>query len=124
VRRFVEQYAREYGFSAEVVDQMCLVVDEACSNVMRHAYGEENAGPIDILVDWDEDKFLIIIRDEGASFDFEKYQKPDLERSIKRRRAGGFGVHIMKRLMDSVEYVRRGRFNEVVLVKLRESETE
>ena len=119
VRRFVEGHARACGFSSDVIDQLSLAVDEACTNIIRHAYGESNSGPVDIKVDIDPERFTVTIRDEGNSIDLEKYAEPDLNKSIRDRRGGGFGVHIMRKLMDLVEYENHGKFNEVHLVKFR-----
>ena len=71
VRAFVEKHARDYGFSADVVDQMSLAVDEACTNVIRHAYRGRKAGPVDIRIIEEADRFIVTIRDEGDSFDVE-----------------------------------------------------
>ena len=119
VRRFVEGHARACGFSSDVIDQLSLAVDEACTNVIRHAYSGSKSGPVDISVEVDPERFTITIRDEGKSIDLEEYAEPDLAEAIESRRGGGFGVHIMRRLMDLVEYEKHGKFNEVHLVKFR-----
>lgn len=119
VRRFVEGHARACGFSSDVIDQLSLAVDEACTNIIRHAYSGSKSGPIDITVDVDAERFTVTIRDEGDSIDLENYSEPDLNKSIRDRRGGGFGVHIMRKLMDLVEYEKHGEFNEVHLVKFR-----
>lgn len=119
VRRFVEGHARSCGFSSDVIDQLSLAVDEACTNVIRHAYSGSRSGPVDISVDIDAERFTVTIRDEGKSIDLERYSEPDLNKAIRDRQGGGFGVHIMRRLMDLVEYEKHGKFNEVHLVKFR-----
>ena len=119
VRHFIEGHARACGFSSDVIDQLSLAVDEACTNIIRHAYSGSKSGPVDITVDVDAERFTVTIRDEGNSIDLEKYSEPDLNKSIQDRRGGGFGVHIMRKLMDLVEYEEHGEFNEVHLVKFR-----
>jgi serine/threonine-protein kinase RsbW len=123
VREFVEKHAKDCGFSADVVDQMSLAVDEACTNVIRHAYRGSEAGPVDIRIVVDSNRFTVTIRDQGDSVDFDHYKRPNLAESIRARRGGGFGVDIMRRLMDLVEYERRGRFNEVHLTKFRDGDS-
>lgn len=119
VRHFVEGHARACGFSSDVVDQLSLAVDEACTNIIRHAYGGSKAGPVDITIDVDPERFTVTIRDEGKSINLGEYIEPDLSKSIEDRKGGGFGVHIMRKLMDLVEYEKHGAFNEVHLVKFR-----
>src|SRR5690625_6482843 len=59
----------------------------------------------------------MLIRDDGEAFDPEKYATPNLIQMAEKRLDGGFGIHLMRSLMDRVEYRRRGRFNEVALTK-------
>lgn len=119
VRRFVEQHAQEAAFSEEDVARFKLAVDEACTNVIEHAYGEEEHHEIDVAVIIDSDRLTISIRDEGRAFDRTRYSPPDIFEYVKRRRGGGLGVHLMHQLMDQVEYQSHGGANEVRLTKYR-----
>lgn len=119
VRQFVESHAWDAEFSENVVEQLKMAVDEACANVIEHAYKGESEHPIDIAVIVKPDKFTVRIRDEGEGFNPQAYNEPDLMRMARTRRAGGFGVHIMRRLMDHVEYRKRGTMNECRLTKYR-----
>lgn len=117
VRRFVERYAREARLSDDVVDQFRLAVDEACTNVIEHAYAGDESREIAVSVSVTPARFTVVIRDQGLAFEPQKYQSPDLMDLVQQRRDGGFGVHLMRRLMDRVEYRRRGEYNEVALTK-------
>lgn len=117
VRRFVERYAREAKLQDDVVDQFKLAVDEACTNVIEHAYCGDASCEIAVAVTITDARFTVVIRDDGRSFEPQSYQSPDLINLVQQRRDGGFGVHLMRRLMDRVEYRKRGRFNEVALTK-------
>jgi serine/threonine-protein kinase RsbW len=119
VRRFVAEHAEQTGFSQDVIEQIRLAVDEACSNVIRHAYADNEEGPVNIEVEIDPKRFVISIQDEGTTFDPKQYDMPNLEQSIQARRGGGFGILIMRELMDQVEYHSDGTKNEVRLTKLR-----
>jgi serine/threonine-protein kinase RsbW len=119
VRRFVADRAVEAHLDGRTVEQIKLAVDEACANVVKHAYAGDDAATFDVLVDVDADAFAVRIRDTGVSFDREAYQQPDLARSIRARKRGGLGVHLMRRLMDRVEYRSADGGNEVRLVKYR-----
>lgn len=120
-RRFVEKHARECGLPEDVVDRFRLAVDEACTNVIEHAYFGDASKEIGITITATPDRFTVVIRDEGQSFQPQKYQSPNLVDLVHQRRDGGFGVHLMRRLMDRVEYRRRGAYNEVALTKYVEA---
>lgn len=119
VRRFVETYAREAKFGDKTVEDFKIAVDEACTNIIKHAYDGDSTQKIDLAVIVDEKRFTVRIRDEGRAFKAQTYTEPDIFRLAESRRAGGFGVHIMRQLMDQVEYHTRGSVNEVKLTKYR-----
>ncbi|HEX7069176.1 MAG TPA: ATP-binding protein [Rhodothermales bacterium] len=122
VRRFVEDHAREARLSPAAVEECKLAADEACTNVMKHAYGCDSAKKIEVAVIVDRDRFTVRIRDEGLPFRAELYREPDVARALKQRRRGGLGVHIMRSMMDEVTYHKHGRVNEVHLTKYRNGE--
>lgn len=119
VRRFVETHARKAKLGDDTIENLKIAVDEACTNVIKHAYRGDGNQQIDLAVIVEDDRFTIRIRDVGHSFEPDAYTEPDIFRLAQNRRSGGFGVHIMRRLMDQVEYSTRGRVNEVRMTKFR-----
>ncbi|MDA1029350.1 MAG: ATP-binding protein [Bacteroidetes bacterium] len=119
VREFVTTHATNAGFSENAVEQMKMAVDEACTNVIEHSYQGKSGQPIDISISSYPDKLMVTIRDKGLKFDREAYKEPDLLLYAKSKKSGGFGVHIMRKLMDSVEYKNAGGFNECCMTKNR-----
>lgn len=118
VRKFVEAHAQAKGFKRETIEEMKLAVDEACANVINHAYAGNEQGQVELQIDVENGAFTIIIRDQGQSFDEQRYTAPDLGRSVRSRKGGGYGVFIMRHLMDNVSYRKHGAINEVHLMKL------
>lgn len=116
VRRFVAEHAAEAGLDEMKVAQLKMAVDEACTNVIEHAYEGENEQPIEIAVIAGRKKLTIRIRDHGRTFDQRAYREPDLADYAKKRKSGGLGVHIMHKLMDEVAYRSTGRYNECRLI--------
>ena len=119
VRRFVEVHAQQAHLPAGAVEDVRIAVDEACSNIIKHAYGETGEQPIDIAVIVAPNRFTVRIRDRGRPFDPTRYEEPDVVKLARRRRGGGLGVYLMRQLMDQVEYRTRGNTNEVRLTKYR-----
>ncbi len=119
VRRFVVTHARQADFRAEEVEQFKIAVDEACTNVIEHAYGGHDGFEVDITIIVENDRFIVRIRDEGQPFDPSHYREPNLLEIAKHRKAGGLGVHIIRSLMDHVEYRTRGQVNEIRMTKFR-----
>ena len=119
MRRFVVLHAQEADFPEDAVEQFKIAVDEACTNVIEHAYGGQSNHEVDIAIIIDADRFTVRIRDEGTPFDQTKYREPDLYDIASKRKKGGLGVHIIRRLMDRVEYRTRGQINEIRMTKYR-----
>lgn len=118
VRRFVTDAARAAGLAPEAVDAVCLAVDEACTNAIKHAYRDRDDGAVSIKTSVKDNRFTVIISHTGAPFDRSQYHPPtQLVEHARRRHRGGFGITLMSRLMDNVEFRRRGNVSEVKLVK-------
>ena len=121
VRNLVVMHAQEADFPEDTVEQFKIAVDEACTNVIEHAYGGQTGHEVDIAIIIDADRFTVRIRDEGQPFDQSHYHEPNLLKLTKLGKAGGLGVHIIRRLMDRVEYRTRGQINEIRMTKYRNS---
>lgn len=121
VREFVTTHASAAAFSDAAVEELKIAVDEACTNVIEHAYDNNSKHFVDIDVIVDPDSFSVRIRDEGRPFDLKAYREPDLKEFARDRKSGGFGVHIMRKLMDNVSFTSRDGTNECLLVKYRHS---
>jgi serine/threonine-protein kinase RsbW len=118
VRDFVSDAARQFGFSEEEIANIVLAVDEACTNIIKHAYQYAPDKEIDIAILRNDGAFEVRIKDSGKTFDPDALKAPDLKRNLSHHRRGGLGVYLMKKLMDKVEYnFEAGHTNEVSLVK-------
>lgn len=121
IREFINSIATKAGFNEEGADQIELAVDEACTNVIKHAYKFDTKRMLDISVFIDKEKMEIIISDKGSGFDPSKLQIPDLEKYVHESKMGGLGIHLMKTLMDEVNYsFNPGKRNQVSLIKYLE----
>lgn len=120
IREFVSRVARKVGFPEEDANKIELAVDEACTNVIEHAYSGDAKKIIDIViqVDYPGQKMSVIITDQGRGFDPSKLRAPDMKRYMQEMRVGGLGVYLMQSLMDEINFeLKPGSKNQVKLVK-------
>lgn len=118
VREFVSGAAREFGFQDEDVSKIALAVDEACTNIIKHAYKFDPTKHISVSIRHRNGAFVIVIVDTGKAFDPQGVRTPDMQEYLTHYRRGGLGVHLMRSLMDKVEYdISPGKQNEVRLTK-------
>jgi serine/threonine-protein kinase RsbW len=118
IRNFVSGIAKKVGFDSEESNKIELAVDEACTNVIEHAYQHDESKDIDIAIKIDYHKFAVVVTDRGKSFKMQEVELPDMESYLAEIRVGGLGIYLMKTLMDEVDYlVKPGVKNEVRMVK-------
>lgn len=117
IRSFTRSSALDYGFNEEIIDKIILAVDEACTNVIKHAYKYSPEGDIIINIKASDNKFTIAITDYGKDFDPSLVPDPDIKKYYQQHKVGGLGIYLMKKLMDEVNYNNTAKKNQVVLVK-------
>jgi serine/threonine-protein kinase RsbW len=95
-----------------------MAVDEACSNVMEHAYGLDSTKEVSIRAMVDDRALRIVVVDNGKGFDPSAVEQKKLEDLISAKRTGGLGMRLMKSFMDEVHYAMiPGVKNELTMVK-------
>jgi serine/threonine-protein kinase RsbW len=118
VRNFIFEAALRFGFDEEAAGKIMLAVDEACTNVIKHSYEFSTTKGIDLEILAHDTRFEVVIVHKGKPFDPESVKTPDMKKYFSQFRRGGLGMHLMRSLMDKVEYKSLpGSRNEVHLVK-------
>ena len=118
IRDFVSTAAIDAGVQTDAVENIILAVDEACTNIIKHAYQSFPDGELIIKTKSTLSRFVVSITDYGKSFEPEIIPEPDLQKYYRQKRVGGLGMYLMKTLMDDVKYVSvPGKYNEVLLSK-------
>ncbi|UCD98795.1 MAG: ATP-binding protein [Chloroflexota bacterium] len=104
IRKFVFQAATDAGFDDKEIYAVELAVDEACANIIEHAYGGEGKGDIECTCNDLNGGLEIILRDEGRPFDPELVDHPDFSVSIENIKPRGAGLFLIRNMMDDVEF--------------------
>ena len=90
----------EAGFPKKEARKVVLAVDEACSNIIRHAYSGDPTKTITLSVEDDAERFVVRLRDYGRKVEREKV----VPRELKDIRPGGLGTHFINLAFESVNY--------------------
>ena len=118
IRDFISSKAANAGIKNEEIENIMLAVDEACTNIIKHAYHSDPDGKIIVKVEYNSTNFKVIIEDYGITFNPDNVPVPDLRKYHKDKKVGGLGMYLMKALMDEVKYVSvPGKCNRVILSK-------
>jgi serine/threonine-protein kinase RsbW len=118
IREFVTTVGKQARMSDDDVSKLELAVDEACANVIEHAYGHDITREVDVRAVFDEDEVRISVIDSGRGFDPAKVDEETVEQLVAKRKSGGLGFRLIKTLMDDVSYeIVPGQKNELHMTK-------
>lgn len=103
VRSFINEAGHTLNIDADTLGDLCLVVDEAVTNIIVHGY-DDQPGPIEIHVSAEQVDLVIQIRDQAAAFNDSDVEAPHLDEALSERAYGGMGVYLIRSLTDEHEF--------------------
>ncbi|NLE04957.1 MAG: ATP-binding protein [Crenarchaeota archaeon] len=120
IGEFISKTMRGFGVkeNKDIFDVQ-LSVDEACTNIIEHAYTGIENGKIWIKCKISESKkeFTVKIIDTGKAFNPNSIQTPDTKAELEDRKAGGLGIFFMKQKMQSIKYAFEEKQNIITMKK-------
>ncbi|MBI2794132.1 MAG: ATP-binding protein [Ignavibacteria bacterium] len=122
VRTFIRKQIAQLGFSEFEENNIVLAVDEACANLIQHAYYNQRDAFIDLRVIIEPGAVKVEISDNAAPFNPSDAQLPDMRQYFAEHRHHGLGILLMTRVMDEIDYQPAGSgstLNTLILTKRR-----
>jgi anti-sigma regulatory factor (Ser/Thr protein kinase) len=117
---WVEECCAQCGVDGETPFKFALALEEAVANVINHAFAGTSTPPrIAVELAIDGDRVAAEVTDNGRPFDPTAAPEPDRAAPLKDRDVGGLGIHLIRRMMDRVDYRRAGNENRLRLEKAR-----
>ena len=120
IQRFQDefaQFAAAKDMETTTIRELHVVFDELLSNIVRHAYLDEENHEIEVEIDDSSKSLKITIEDDGIPFNPLEADKPDTSSPLEERPIGGLGIHLVLNMVDELTYKRDGDRNVVVLTK-------
>ena len=115
--QFVDEICEAVGLDAATTMKMNLAIEEAVVNVMRYAYLQDTIGDINIEAQANDVRLKFVITDTGMPFDPTAMKEVDTSLSLEERSIGGLGIHLVRQIMDSINYERVNGTNVLTLRK-------
>ena len=114
-RDAIREAAEGCGCSTKSAADIVLAIDEACQNIIRHAYQGDSDNVIEIEIEHRGDRLVFSLADQAPAID-PSLIKP---RNLDDIRPGGLGTHFILRVMDKVEFLKpaSGRGNLLRMVR-------
>jgi serine/threonine-protein kinase RsbW len=117
-RGFITECCARYGIPNDIVLDLKLAVDEACTNVITHGYKGMDPGSIILSFRIELDRILVQITDFGHVFEPVEAPKPDVEAALEDRELGGLGLYLIYQTMDNIDYQSSEDGNTLIFTKL------
>jgi len=114
---FVDSVCQGINLSSKLTLQVRLAVEETVVNVMDYAYPKGSKGTVTIEAQADDERLKFTIIDSGKPFDPTAHPEVDITKPGDERTVGGLGIHLIRRMVDSINYNRIDGENVLTLRK-------
>ena len=122
LNQLVTEFAEHHGLPSELVFRVTLVLEEIITNVISYGYEDEMEHEISVRLSWEDPDMKIEVEDDSRPFNPLEAPPPDMVKPLAERPVGGLGIHLVREMMDKLEYRRENDKNLLVL-KTRVRET-
>ena len=111
----VESFGASAGLSAALLFRVLLALDEVVTNIVRHAFHDDDVHEITITIAADAGVVTVVVTDGGRPFDPHTVPPADLHAPLEHRPIGGLGVHLVRSLAQDMAYQRTDDRNVLTL---------
>ena len=113
---FLDEALSSVNGAADAVSApLHVIVDEVCSNIVRHSGTSGFA--VDIAIEDDPGEVRVTFTDDGVAYDPLLHADPDTTLPVDKRPIGGLGIMMVKKMADEVSYRRVNGRNRLLVVK-------
>jgi len=115
----VEAFGEKHGLPMKVIFHLNLVLDELVTNIISYGYTDFDEHPINVRVGIEDDVITIRIEDDAEPFNILEAPEPEFDVPLEERvrPVGGMGVHLVKNMVNHIDYKREDGKNVLVLTK-------
>jgi serine/threonine-protein kinase RsbW len=104
ISNFITEHAVACGLDEKATYAVQLAVDEACSNIIEHAYGGEGIGDIECTCNILDDGLEVVLHDKGKAFNPNNIKEIEVGVPLEELGSRGAGIFLMNKLMDEVHF--------------------
>ncbi len=117
VAEAVSAWCQGNAVSAMAEYQVNVALDEIISNVIRHGWKDSGEHQLHVRISRVEDELRVEVEDDAAPFNPLEVPAPDITKPLEERPVGGLGIHLVRQLMDGLEYRRLDGKNLLIMKK-------
>ncbi len=116
---WVDEFATTLDLGEPMRGELQVALEEVVSNVIKHGYRDGGAHTFTVTLSADADFVTAVVTDDAPAFDPLARAEVDIAQPLEDRPIGGLGIHLVRHLMDTVDYERRGAENVLTLRRRR-----
>ena len=120
----VEEFCERNEMPMKLAFNLNLALDEMITNTVSYGYEDRAKHTIEVRIMREGDTFTVELEDDGLPYNPLEAPEPDLDAEIDDRPIGGLGVHLVRTIMDTVNYRREGDRNLLIMSKSGRDEDE
>lgn len=117
VSHVVEAFGEDNRVPSKAIVQLNLALDEVLTNVISYGYTDTAEHEIVVRLRADGAQVMVEIEDDGREFNPLEAAAPDLDAPAAERSIGGLGIHLVRKVIDQLEYRREQGKNLLVMKK-------
>ncbi|HSF59020.1 MAG TPA: SpoIIE family protein phosphatase [Candidatus Binatia bacterium] len=117
VNQTLAAFARRRGLAAKVVHDLNLALEEILINIISYGYTDKRDHEITVRLRTEPGEVGIDVEDDGQPFNPLEVPEPDTTTPLEERKVGGLGIHLVRKLMDGLEYKRLNDRNLLTIKK-------
>lgn len=117
VMQRLEELAEQWHLDNRILFDISLTLDELLTNIISYGYQDDRAHQIRIGIELKAGQIIIVLQDDGSEFNPLSAKSPDFRAGLKEKPIGGLGIHLVRKMMDQVDYRREAGLNILTLTK-------
>jgi serine/threonine-protein kinase RsbW len=111
------EFGRRHSLADKVVHDLSLALEEILTNIISYGYADNREHEIRVRLNVQPGEVRAELEDDGQPFNPLAAPGPDTTKPLEERTIGGLGIHLVRNLMDGLEYKRQGDRNLLTMIK-------
>jgi serine/threonine-protein kinase RsbW len=117
LQQTLAEFGQRHGLAAQAVHDLTLALEEILTNIIAHGYTDHRDHAILVRLSAHPGEVRAEVEDNGQPFNPLAAPAPDTAQSLESRPIGGLGIHLVRNLMDGLEYQRQEGKNRLLMKK-------
>lgn len=122
VTGFVQEIGTSFQLPSDTVMRICLALEEAIANVIKHAYPSGGNHEIWLKIEVSTEELIFTLMDDGVPFDLTEMEEKDTAISLEQYFINGLGIRLIQQIVDELSYCRDEKYNYMIMRKKIEGE--